>query len=366
MAKKKSWFKNLKKIKWLKWLGLGLVVGGVVLGLSVKTYLASLNEKEVLIAQVSSSAAVEYSKDGQVRVYYDDLDGYYPRGSDLFVNNTIYDLNDGRPQAVDSIQVKAGDSITTRLWDHDRIYYLGSKEAVNNTCGSKSVKAQVAGVEASGEPIEAVQCWNDQNGRNYDDALLILSYKPGTTSEGDGGDDDGNDGNDDYDDNRNDGNDDYNDNDDDGDETRWVVRKYLDANRDGIRETGEAATNREWQFEYRVNGGRKKIYSIEPGNELGDEVMANKGDKIWVHELGQADWLNTTGATKEMVLDEEKLYYFNFGGWPVNGVVPTTTGRSFAGRQPDTGTPTMLTLGALGLGVGLVYVKLKQKNKNKK
>lgn len=352
MPKKKS--KSF--IKWIKWLGLGLVVSSIALGLSVKTYLSSLSREEVLIAEVGGEA-VKYSKAGQVRVYYADLNGVYPQGVDLFINTKIVaDLNDGKPQIVDTIQVGIGESVTTKLWDHDQIDYKGWVEPnEDDTCGTTSkqdISSLVSDVESAGEPIESIQCWSDEVGSNYNDALLILSYNPSNAGSGD--DTFGVGGNSDTD------SDSSNNSDSD---TKWVVRKYLDANRNGIRETGEAGTNREWQFEYQINGGKKKIYSIEPGDELGLEIDANKGDTISVHELGQADWLNTTGSTVEKKLEEEKLHYFNFGGWPVNGVTTTDDG-SFPATQPNTGTPTWLTFGVLLAGLGLLAIKLYSKIKS--
>lgn len=47
----KKW---VKWFKWFKWLGLGLVVGVLALGLSVKTYIASLNRQEVMIATINN------------------------------------------------------------------------------------------------------------------------------------------------------------------------------------------------------------------------------------------------------------------------------------------------------------------------
>lgn len=41
-------------LKWLKWLGLGLAVGGLALTASVKTYIASLNRQNIMIAEINS------------------------------------------------------------------------------------------------------------------------------------------------------------------------------------------------------------------------------------------------------------------------------------------------------------------------
>ena len=336
------------------WLGLGVVIAVSSFFFSVRSYLISLNKgEEVLIAQFGSG--ITYSQSGQVRVYYDGL-GVYPRSVDLHINGpVIADLNDYRPQIVDWNKVSAGSTIDARIVGNDGAAYGGWMESNDDdTCGKttkKDISGIVKSVESYGEVIESVQCWSGIGRSGYNDALLILSYTPGTTTETTTGtgtttetvttntettEPEG--------------------------DTSFVIRKYLDANKDGVREVGEGMTNREWVYEYQINGGGKQIYTIEPGQEMGEEVAIKKGDRVRVEELGQEGWLNTTGAVVDRTLSQARLHYLNFGGYPVNGLPSTTTGANqgvFPATQPKTGTPLGLTLGVMGAGVVLLVLKKK-------
>ncbi|MDZ7587229.1 MAG: hypothetical protein U0946_05720 [Patescibacteria group bacterium] len=143
-----------------------------------------------------------------------------------------------------------------------------------------------------------------------------------------------------------------------GDLAGFVINKFLDANNNGVREVGEETTNRAWEFEYQINDGEKQSYLVEPGETSGEVIYVNKGEKVKVTEIGQEGWLNTTGAELTKTLTQAKLYNFYFGNYPVGGIGGASPGpATFPPTQPDTGTPTWLTAGALGLGAVLLMVK---------
>lgn len=138
----------------------------------------------------------------------------------------------------------------------------------------------------------------------------------------------------------------------------FVIHKFLDVNRNSVREIGEGTTNRTWEFEYQIDGGEKESYMIEPGEEEGEKIIVNKGVKVKVSELGQEGWLNTTGAELTKTLSDPKLYTFYFGNWPVGGVggaSPAPPAGGFPPTQPDTGTPTVLTL-SLALSIMVITI----------
>jgi hypothetical protein len=127
-----------------------------------------------------------------------------------------------------------------------------------------------------------------------------------------------------------------------GSQAGFVIHKFLDANKNGIRETGEGPTNSAWEFEYQVTGSDKRTYTVDPGSDAGQKISAPVGSVVKVAELGQAGWLNTTGAEVTKTLSEARNYDIYFGNWPVGGV-PLPSG-TIGPAQPDTGAPTWLTV----------------------
>ena len=246
-------------LRWFKWLGLGLVVGVLALGLSVKTYIASLNRQEVMIAAVTSCPA---------EACYGAASGH-----------------DGN-------------------WKCN-FYGLSCIRAYN-----PSENCEGATVSCS-EPFYSVIC-----GCPSPSPSSSPSASPGINQAG------------------------------------FVIHKFLDVNKNGVREVGEGTTNRTWEFEYRIDGGEKQSYMIEPGEEEGEEIIVNKGAKVKVAELGQEGWLNTTGAELTKTLADPKLYTFYFGNWPVGGAPPAG---GFPPTQPDTGTPTWITL-SLALSITVITI----------
>ncbi|MCX6816973.1 MAG: hypothetical protein NTZ93_03845 [Candidatus Beckwithbacteria bacterium] len=138
----------------------------------------------------------------------------------------------------------------------------------------------------------------------------------------------------------------------------FVIEKFLDANKNGVRETGEGSTNRAWEFTYQVNGGQEESYTIEPNGDAGDTITVNIGDRVKIQELGQEGWLNTTGTVVEQTLNQSKNYKFYFGNYPVNGINGASPTPNFPPSQPSTGAPTWLSVGSAGLGATLLLVKL--------
>ena len=439
-------------LRWFKWLGLGLVIGGLVLAASVKTYIASLNRQEVMIAIVGSTTTVTFPEAGEVRVYYFGLDVTSGMSMELSYNNQtkeIAKISNGK--YIDTgVTVAAGGAVQEKVYDSPNFQYpaYGWIPGDDGLCMNDDISAYINTAEAYGKTLVSIQCWANfdsaSEGEDYDDYVVILSYVP---AQGDaackvqgykveapdnirsgpfadqavriaGKAEDKN--NPYYLQGLNLGqtytvsvepesgyrsgysvcynqigcHDNVN--------VRWdkisdsftcptasasgqtygyvdlwwhfqpragspspspsaspginqagfVIHKFLDVNKNGVRETGESATNRTWEFEYRIDGGEKQSYMIEPGEEEGEKIIVNKGAKVKVAELGQEGWLNTTGAELTKTLADPKLYTFYFGNWPVGGAPPAG---GFPPTQPDTGTPTWITL-SLALSITVITI----------
>ena len=124
--------------RWFKWLGLGLVTGAAILGLSVKTYIASLNRQEVKIAELATGNPTTFggfTKEGKVRVYYNE--GKLTKKIEIRGARQTASYTLSPDKAVDTeVTVMAGESITATVWDSDggNMSY-GWILPSNNTCG---------------------------------------------------------------------------------------------------------------------------------------------------------------------------------------------------------------------------------------
>ena len=447
--------------RWFKWLGLGLVTGAAILGLSVKTYIASLNRQEVKIAELATGNPTTFggfTKEGKVRVYYNE--GKLTRKIEIRGARQTASYTLPPDKAVDTeVTVMSGESITATVWDSDggNMSY-GWILPSNNTCGLppytvRDITPYITAARAAGEPLVSTQCWSDWEDPSdprldFNDFVLIFSYIPvesdkacmiqGFKVEGPDNSPSGpfadqivrlTGGPEDNSNpyflgglnlgqtytasvepesgyktgysacyNRTDCHetvswDKISDNftcptasasgyevgfvdlwwhfeeqeetepsppadespPPDINQASFVIHKFLDVNNNGIREVGEGTTNRTWEFEYQIDEGEKQSYMIEPGEEEGEKITVNKGVKVKVSELGQEGWLNTTGAELTKTLPDAKQYTFYFGNYPLGGTAPPAGG--FPPTQPDTGTPTWLTAGAVGAGMILLIVK---------
>lgn len=468
--------------KWFKWLGLGLVVGVLALGLSVKTYIASLNRQEPKIAVIGSTHEVVFPETGEIRIYHYPLDVTDSITVKLTYNSQTSGFSLSPNSYKDTgIQVGENSIVTEQVIERLGPGY-GWIPAENRQCGAPGYKINVGqyidSAASAGKTLVSVQCWSDwdtgetESEPDHNDYLVILSYKPAVGPSPSPGKPD-------YcvsasaskatmlpgetltissstntpvngffyaaynSDNNPAGNDpkaictgteaattscpnggkplifsDPNNKTDgtglrtngsvpeipyanlfvtdkstrqqvtniqfnayfslnggpwswpqvacvaftkmgtppspspspNANQAMFVIHKFLDVNKNSVRETGEGTTNRTWEFEYQIDGGEKQTYTIEPGEEEGEKIIVNKGVKVKVAELGQEGWLNTTGAELTKTLADPKLYTFYFGNWPVGGVAG-----GFPPTQPDTGAPTWLTL-SLALSIMVITI----------
>lgn len=347
------------------WLGLIILIGLVSLRLSMGAYKLSQAKQEVLIAETEVGhnnlpATATMPQAGELRLYYWNVPT--SRGITrkfLIKHNGItktFLINSGEFKDT-GIQVVAGDTI--ELTAMEGVNYskqaYGWLSSANDACAGYDVAKQLNSVRDRQQPLAGAQCWCDWDTISNDesddcnDYLSVVSYQsnvipasptpqpsanpnpssspsPSTSQAG------------------------------------FVIHKFLDVNKNGVRETGEGQTNRAWEFEYQVNGGEKRTYLIDPGADAGDKITVNQGDKVKVQELGQEGWLNTTGSLVEKTIFDNKTYDFYFGNWPVNGVPgPAAVPGAAVPYQPKTGTPTWLTLGALSLVLGAsIYYAIKK------
>lgn len=95
----------------------------------------------------------------------------------------------------------------------------------------------------------------------------------------------------------------------------FAIRKFNDADKDGSWDGNEGSTGREWQFQYRLNDGDWHDYLTPAGSGWGSTITVDKDTKIEINEIEQSGWTNTTGLTLIKILEENKVYYFDFGNF---------------------------------------------------
>lgn len=95
----------------------------------------------------------------------------------------------------------------------------------------------------------------------------------------------------------------------------FAIRKFNDADKDGSWDGNEGSTDREWQFQYRLNDGDWHDYITPAGSGWGNTITVDKDTKIEINEIEQSGWTNTTGLTLIKILEENKVYYFDFGNF---------------------------------------------------
>jgi len=345
-----------------RWLGLGLAVGLLSLTVSAKTYLTSVNKQEVQLATLSSTiTGLEkspvtldgFSKSGKLRISL--FPGFEMPGRFSLTYN-------GQSHVVDvplngygdtEFKVSSGDTVKMVFemhWEGTDYLMYGFVPPQGDLCGLApfaqiDIKPMVEKVEAYGEDIIEIQCWNDEEkdpdiNADFNEAVVILSYVPGSISDDDDDDDDS---------------------DDDGDEARFVIRAFEDEDEDRKWDEDEASVGEEITFEYRVNDGDWKEYATDTDSGWGDVIKAGLGSKIEIKAENLDNFTMTGDSPQVKILDNDDTYYFDFGYVNKSSVGSNNddNGSSdFRATQPDTGTATWLTLGVLGLGLGLLVTKM--------
>ena len=94
-----------------------------------------------------------------------------------------------------------------------------------------------------------------------------------------------------------------------------MVRKFKDNDKDGYWDLTETPTGRDWEFQYRLNDGVWQNYKAWGNTGWGGFVTVGLDTKVEVKEIEQFGWSNTTGLTLIKILEENKVYYFDFGNF---------------------------------------------------
>ncbi len=147
------------------------------------------------------------------------------------------------------------------------------------------------------------------------------------------------------------------------DKASFRIRKFNDKNNNGELDSDEASTEKEWEFKYKIGDGEWVTgYKTNASTGLGQIIKVAKGREVTVEEIEQSGWEVTTDKTQTKTLSEAKLYGFAFGNWEQSGgespSPSPSPAASFPPKQPDTGSPTWLTVGAAGVGLVLLTVRL--------
>ena len=162
----------------------------------------------------------------------------------------------------------------------------------------------------------------------------------------------------------------------------FQIRKFNDLDGDGEKDANEGSVNRAWGFQYKINDGDWIAISTVAGTGLSAKMAFAKDTKVEVEELTELNWRLTTAQKQTKTLSVAgQTYTFNFGNKQVDPSASPGSGGTVASpspspspsvspslspspspssspSQPDTGTPTWLTAGALLTGLGLLMIKL--------
>jgi hypothetical protein len=346
-------------------LGSLVLVG--VLAASVWSYRTSLNRigVEPFIAVVRPGSInsnpfniTGFTTEGKLRVYSspsfgDDIIKYK-----FLYNNQTYEYNiTGYTTADTTFSVKPGDTINLTIsnaWNNIQLY--GWAAPTDQGVGSCITKLQgyVSAAQTANFSIVSQQCWNDDNNGddNYDDLAILIAQMPGavaspspspspssspsaspepspsaspTTS----------------------------------DQTRYQVRPFNDANRNGVRDNNEGQiAEAEFKYKISINSDPPQDYTVGKGSD-GSIITAGQGAKLTVEQVDQPGWIRTTSQTVVLNMTDKSLYQVDFGNYN-----PAAGGGIAAPTQPDTGTPTALTLSLL-VAAPLLYFLRKRYDQKK-
>jgi hypothetical protein len=136
----------------------------------------------------------------------------------------------------------------------------------------------------------------------------------------------------------------------------FIIRKFNDADRDGYWDGNETSTGRDWYFDYRLNDGAWQEYKAWGDTGWGGVVSVDKNTKVEVREREVAGWTNSTGLTAIRILDEAKVYYFDFGNFQPPQVVEATPPAIVP--QAGSGSQLVPWLVVAGLGLSLQLLAL--------
>lgn len=341
----------MKKI----WLFGGAVVA-VSLFASVWSYRVSLNRAEPQIAEVTAGVTTNpfnlsgFTKEGKLKVY--NIGSVYLAFRFIY-NNQIYDYQTNPNQnATTAFSVKSGETVNltacvNKYCDFAPYGWLPPTAANTRNCKSDTDPV-VAGAQAAGEIVVSVQCWQDESTDTdpYDDFEIVItqlgaavlpspspspsaspspspavspqpSASPGASAIN-------------------------------NDQAQFVIRKFNDSNKNGVKDEQEGSVKKEWLFKVSQNADPPYDYTVDADSGEGRTITVGKGTKVTVEEVLQPGWGVTTDKVQVKNLTESRLYRFDFGN---NNGAAGAVGPS----QPDTGAPTGLTL-SLALSIIVITI----------
>lgn len=138
----------------------------------------------------------------------------------------------------------------------------------------------------------------------------------------------------------------------------FVIRKFNDTDKDGTWDANETSTGLDWYFDYRLNDGDWQEYRAAADSGWGGVISVEKNTKVEAKERTVDGWTNSTGLTQIRILENEQVYYFDFGNFqpPQAEAVepPAEAPRAGAGSR----WWPWLVLGGLGIGLQLLAIIL--------
>jgi hypothetical protein len=192
-------FKIKQWWQWVQWPAIIGLVAGISLSWSVKSYLVSQNQQEVSIAAITGAqgnpSTITFSQGGEIRVYLYTAGNM--KGSLRFVYEGVTtEINNffGNTFMDTGLIVKANTQVSEEMFEFPNYTSPGvgwitvnTDEKCPSNMGGISIKPELDKVRAYGQPIVSVQCWadtdsNPDNQNAYNSYFVILSYKPNSLS----------------------------------------------------------------------------------------------------------------------------------------------------------------------------------------
>ena len=347
-----------------------VLIGGGLISLSllasVWTYNRSLSRQEVMIAELETAqqqgnpTTITFPKAGEVRVYLfkepadnDDFASYKLKpatGSAVMANIQAHKFRNT------GLKVKAKEKVTETFYDRadQKFPGFGWIKAVNNACPKWNVKKYLDEVKKNGQPIVSAQCWSDHDtgseaAPDNNDYLVVLSYKPGTTPS-------------------------PSPSVAPVTQPQFLIRSFNDKDQDAVNDSGEGGVGVAMPYRYKIDSGEWKRVNTSEQTSQTAWIKVALGKTVTIQALAKAGWNITSINPQIKTLDEKKNYIFEFGrhrlaaspepsGGPAESPSPSpspspSASPTISGKQPDTGTPTGLTLGLMALIAVITVIKI--------
>lgn len=335
----------------------GLLFGSLVLSLSlvasVWTYRQSLNRAEPQIAPVTPGSVTTnpfnlsgFTKEGKLKIYNI---GIYDFKYELVYGNQVYVYDIAYGQSAETaFSVKPNETVnlTVSIGGFKPYGWLTPADANTRNCKSDTDPV-VAAAQTAGETVVSVQCWNDESVDTdpYDDFEVVIIQTGGTAPSPSASPSPSpsvspqpspslsaiN-----------------------NDQAQFVIRKFNDLNRNGVKDEQEGGVKKEWLFKVSQNADPPYDYTVDADSGEGRTITVGRGTKITVEEVVQPGWVVTTEPVQVKNLNEPRLYRFDFGN---SSGVAGAVGPS----QPDTGAPTWLTLFLISGIMVITVIKIRLK-----